>query len=259
MEATELSVEVRKKTGKEAAAKTRQTGGIPAILYGGVDTPPVALTVNDAALATLLRKSGDRLSLFTLSVKEDATERKETAIIKTIQRHPVNERIVHIDFLRVSMKKELTLEVPITMEGTPPGIKAGGVLQQAIRHVRVHCLPAAIPKSIVADVSKLEIGNVLAVRDLVPVSGVTVVTDPGQAVMSITVTRYEEEVVAETAEPGAEAVVAAPGAEAPAQPEVIGEKEREERRAKKDEDKGAREKEKVELKQVRAKEEKVKK
>jgi len=259
METSELTVEVRKKTGKEAAAKTRQTGGIPAILYGGDGVSPVPITVDYAALQTLLRHSGDRLSLCTLSVKDDGGERKETAIIKTIQRHPVNERIVHIDFQRVSMKKELLLEVPITISGTPPGIKAGGVLQQAIRHVRVRCLPAAIPRSIVADVSALEIGNVLAVRDLAVPQDVTIITNPGQAVLSITVTRYEEETAAVAAEPGAEAVAAEPGAEAPAQPEVIGEKEREERRTKKDEEKGAKEKEKAELKVVRAKEEKAKK
>jgi large subunit ribosomal protein L25 len=258
MEATELIVEVRKKTGKEAAAKTRQGGGIPAVLYGGDGAATVALTVNDAVLQKLLRGAGNRLSLLALAVQDETGNVKETAIIKTIQRHPVSEQITHIDFMRVNMKKPLTLEVPIVITGSSPGVKAGGVLQQTIRHVKVRCLPSAIPEKIEVDISTLEIGNVLAARDLKLPEGVEMITNPGQAILSITVTRYEEEAVAVA--PGAEAaVVAAPGTEAPAQPEVIGEKEREERRAKKDEEKGAKEKEKQEIKETRAKEQKAKK
>jgi len=106
---------------------------------------------------------------------------------------------------------------------------------------------------VIADISALEIGNVLTVKDLKILEGVELLADPEQAVLSITTVHYEEETAAtpETA-PGAEA------AEAPAQPEVIGEKEREERQAKKGETVEAREKEKQGLKETKAKEEKNK-
>ncbi len=255
MQATELPVEPRERTGKEAVAKLRQTGRIPAILYGAGGEPR-ALTVAEAEFAKALRLHGQRLSLLTLKIGSQS----ETAILKAIQRHPVHERIEHIDFLRIALDKPLSLEIPVRIEGVAAGVKFGGVLQQMLRHVRVKCLPTDIPEAAVADVSRLEIGHVLTAGELT-FAGTTVElqTKATDAVVSVTVTKYEEETAAAT--PGAEAA-AATGAVAasaePAQPEVIGEKEREERRLKKDEGKSGREKEKAELKEVKAKEEKKK-
>ena len=255
MEAIELSVETRSQTGSGAAGRIRQSGGIPAVVYGdGAAAVPV--TVSEAAIQKLLRVAGKRLSLVSISIKDAGGEKKETAIIKAVQRHPVNEQIIHIDFLRIAMDKPLSLEVPVAIEGTAPGIKLGGILQQMLRQVRIRCLPDRIPQAAVADVSGLAIGGVLTARDLKLPEGVNLVTRPDQAILSITVTRYEEEEKA-PATPEAEAAAAA--AEAPAQPEVIGEKERDERRTKKDEEKGVRVKEKQELKETKAKEEKGKK
>lgn len=247
MQATELPVEARERTGKEAVAKLRQTGRIPAVLYGAGGDPR-ALTVAVADFDRALRLHGQRLSLLTLKIGNESAP----AVLKAIQRHPVHERIEHIDFLRIALDKPLSLEIPVQVEGVAAGVKFGGVLQQMARHVRVRCLPADIPEVAVADVSKLEIGHVLTAGDLKLPTGVELLTAAGDPVFSVTVTKYEEEVAAV---PGAEGAAAA--AE-PAQPEVIGEKEREERRLKKEEEKGGREKEKAELKDIKAKEEKKK-
>jgi len=253
MQATELTVELRDKTGKEGAAKVRQAGGIPAVLYGA-GAPPKAISVGAAELDRLLSRAGRRLSLLSLKVKAGDTETVEPAILKAIQRHPVNERITHIDFLRIDPAKKLTLELPVAIEGSSPGVKLGGVLQQMLRHVRVRCLPDRIPEGAVADISQMEIGHVLNAGGLKLPEGVELLTPAGQAVLSVIVIRYEEEKPAEEA-----AAPVATTEEAPAQPEVIGEKEREERRLKKDEEKGAKEKEKAVLKETKAKEEKKKK
>ncbi len=253
MDATVLIADARPRAGKEAAAKTRRAGNIPAVVYGA-DAPPRTVEVSDAELQRLLRSHGDRLSLLSLKVKEAAGEQVETVIIKAIQRHPVREQIVHIDFQRVAMDRKFSLDIPVIVEGTAPGVKLGGVLQQMLRHIRVRCLPALIPRGATADVSKMEIGHVLFVKDLGLPEGVEVLTDAAQAVISITVTHYEEE----TATPAAGAEGAATAEATTAQPEVIGEKEREERKLKKDEDKGTREKEKAALKETKAKEEKKK-
>ncbi|MEK7766632.1 MAG: 50S ribosomal protein L25, partial [bacterium] len=205
-----------------------------------------------AALQKILR-SGKRLSLISLHGEDPAGARQETAILKAVQRHPVNERIVHIDFLRVALDKPLVLDIPVSIEGVAAGTKFGGVIQQPIRVVRVRCLPADIPEAAVADVTPLEIGNVLTAGDLKLPPRVELVTDRGQAIVSIIVVKYEEETTAETPAEGDAAAVAgaaAPAAEAGAQPEVIGEKEREERRLKKDEEKGKRQTEKAEVKEA---------
>lgn len=248
----ELGVELRGKTGKEGAAKTRREGAIPAVLYGA-GGPARPLAVPEAALQRLLQATGGRLSLLSLNITGQAGE-KETAIVKAIQRHPVTEQITHIDFLRVSLEEKLTVEVPVTLEGSAPGVKFGGVLQQAVRQVRVRCLPSEIPQAAVADISAMEIGHVLNVSDLKLPASAELITAPDQAVLSITVVRTEEEETAEAAAPAAAAEGAE--AEAPAQPEVIGEKERDERRAKKEENREVREKEKQEIKEQRAKEQK---
>ncbi len=248
MQAAELTAEIRERTGKEGAAKARQAGKIPAVIYGaGAD--PRAVAVDEAALLKLLRVSGDRISLVTLKIGSQG----EPAVLKAIQRHPVNERIAHIDFLRVDLTKKITLDVPVQIEGNAPGVKLGGVLQQASRDVRIRCLPGAIPSGAIADISKLEIGHALHARDLKLPDGVELVTPAGDTILSVTVVRVEEEAAATDA-------AAVPGADAAAAgPEVIGEKEREERKLKKEDEKGAKAKEKAEVKEAAAKEAKPKK
>ena len=260
MQATELTVELREKTGKEGAAKVRQAGGIPAVLYGA-GAPPQALSVNSAEIDRLLARADRRLSLLTLKVKANGAETTAAAVMKAIQRHPVNEAITHIDFLRVDLSKKLTLEVPVIIEGASPGVKLGGVLQQMFRHVRVRCLPDLIPEGATADISHMEIGHVLTAGQLKLPEGVELLTAPATSILSIIVIHYEEEKPAEgeAAAEGAATATATDAAAAPSQPEVIGEKEREERRLKKDDEKGARTKEKAELKETKAKEEKKKK
>ena len=248
MQTTELTAEVRERPGKEGTAKVRQAGRIPAVIYGaGADSRSVS--VDEAEFLKALRAAGDRISLVTLKIAGAS----EPAVLKAIQRHPVNERIAHIDFLRVDLSKKISLDIPVHLEGNSPGVKLGGVLQQASRDVRIRCLPSAIPTGAVADISKLDIGDALHASDLKLPEGVELLTPAGDTIVSVTVVRIEEEAAATDAAavPGAEAATAAP--------EVIGEKEREERKLKKDEEKGVKAKEKAEVKEAAAKEAKPKK
>lgn len=247
MQTTELTAEVRERPGKEGSAKVRQAGKIPAVIYGaGADSR--AVSVDEAEFLKALRTAGDRISLVTLKIAGAS----EPAVLKAIQRHPVNERIAHIDFLRVDLSKKISLDIPVHLEGNSPGVKLGGVLQQASRDVRIRCLPSAIPTGAVADISKLEIGDALHARDLRLPEGVELLTPAGDTIVSVTVVRVEEVAATDAAAvPGAEATAAAP--------EVIGEKEREERKLKKEDEKGAKAKEKAEVKEAAAKEAKPRK
>lgn len=252
MEAIELPVETRETRGKGPALRARRAGNIPAILYGA-STPPRALAVNETALLKVLRGHGNRLALLSLT----SASAPETAILKGVQRDPVSEHILHIDFLRVALDQPLNVDIPVLVEGVAPGVKLGGVLQQTQRHVKIRCLPAEIPEGAFADISKLEIGDTLSAKDLRIPASVKLLTDPTQIIFSIVVTHYEEEVAAAATPAAGDATTAATAAE-PAQPEVIGEKEREARKLAKDQEKTGKAAEKAELKEIKAKEEKKK-
>ncbi len=253
MDTIEFSVEAREQTGKANANRARAAGSIPAILYGAEGTS-CPLSVSEAALVKLLRGHGRHTMLLNLKFKAKDGEHAEPAIIKAIQRHPVNEKITHIDFLRVSLKKQVTVEVPVIVQGVAPGVTMGGVMQQAARAIQVRCLPTAIPESVIVDVSAMEKGDVVVARDLKLPAGVELAGDPTATILSIVALRLEEE----TPAPDAEAAVpgAVTGTAEPVQPEVIGEKERDERRLKKEEEKTVREAEKKEIQEARKKEEK---
>ena len=137
---------------------------------------------------------------------------------------------------------------PVHIEGIAPGIALGGVLQQATRTVSIRCLPTQVPDSAVADVSALSVGGVLHARDLKLPEGVELHSDPAATILSIVAVRVEEEAPAAGAE--ADAAVATAATDAAAQPEVIGEKEREERKLKKGEEKTVKEAEKKEIKEA---------
>ena len=253
METIDLSAEQRQRTGKEDTAKVRQAGMVPAILYGS-EEPSSALTISDAELQKLLRKTGNHFVLLNLKITGKDGAKSESAIIKAIQRHPVNEKIIHVDFFRVSLKKQVSVDIPVEVKGEAPGLKLGGVLQQSTRHIRVRCLPTQVPETAVADISSLNIGGVIHARDLRIPEGVELQSDPGATILSIVTVKVEEEVApAEGA--AVEGVAAAPEA---VQPEVIGEKEREERRLKKGEEKVVKEAEKKEIKEARKTDEKKK-
>lgn len=249
METIELTANIRERIGKEGSAKVRQSGMVPAVLYGD-EAETRALAIDDATFQKLLRKAGNRFVLLNIKVQDKGGEKVEPAIIKSIQRHPVSDHVIHIDFLRVSLKKKVNVNVPVHVEGIAPGTIEGGVLQTTSRTVAIRCLPNQVPDFVVADVSSLNIGGVLHAGDLKLPEGVELHTAPVTTIVSVVAIRVEEEAAATPAEGEAGAVAAAPGAE-PAQPEVIGEKEREERKLKKGEEKLVKEAEKKEIKEAR--------
>ena len=126
------------------------------------------------------------------------------AIIKDIQYHPVTERMLHIDFCRVSLKKKLTVPIPIAVVGESAGVKEGGILEHLLWEVDVECLPTQIPEKIEVDISLLNIGDTIHVRDLKEEEGIRILTDGEKTILSVVPPRVieKEEVKEEVAEPG---------------------------------------------------------
>jgi large subunit ribosomal protein L25 len=200
-----LEVAKRENTGKEVAKKLRQKGQVPAVVYGG-HRDPVAIVVDRKSVAELIQKSEHGVrSIFLL--KMAGTDQQRHAMIKDIQMDPISRRMTHIDFVRVVMDEVIRTNVPVHLNGTPIGVKEGGLLDFQVRELHVECLPNAIPDSVEVDISELGHHEYLRVADLKLPEGVKVLDDPERVVVGVTHARAE---VAEAAAVEAAPVVAEP-------------------------------------------------
>jgi len=197
-----LVAEVRDATGKGVARKLRAAGRIPAVVYGR-GTESRAISVDPKALVQLLQKGGAGMNtLIELSVDGTA----KTVLVKELQRDPVRGRPLHTDFYLVDLDQKVEVSVPIHLIGRPEGVELGGILDHPLREIELECLPRAIPESIDVDVSALDVGDSIHVRDLELPEGVSVQSDVNLAVASVVAPVAVEEPVAEEVEEGEEAV-----------------------------------------------------
>jgi len=218
METFTVEGTVREERGKGPARRTRATGMVPAVLYGG-KKDAVSLSVNAKQVAKILRSETGHNTIFSVHV---AGGNEEKAMVKDWQVDPVSGSLLHVDLLRVAMDVRMRVKVPVHTFGEPQGVKLqGGIFEMVTREVEVECLPGDIPEEFKMDVSELLIGKQLRAADLpLDPKKVKLLTDP-QRVLAHVVTLKKEE------EPAPEAAVAAETA--PAEPEVIkkGKKEEE--------------------------------
>ncbi len=243
MQKEEIVLEVvkREKAGKEAAKKLRQNGFIPGVVYGAGEKPtPVQIPTN--AFVKFRRSGHGENALITLNIKNGKTA-SEKVLIRDIQKDPVKDNVIHIDFQHVSLTKKITVKIPIHLIGTPTGVKdQSGILQQVLRELEITCLPTDIPEKVDVDVTSLKIGDSIHVRDL-SLPGVDILSDLAQTITSVIPPMKEEEVAKPVAAEGVPVeAVAVEGAE-PAEPEVISEKKAEERAAEREKAKSEKEKE----------------
>jgi large subunit ribosomal protein L25 len=217
-----LKVEPREKLGKEHAKKLRRNGFIPAVVYGP-ETPSRPLAIDSKTFYALLRGGLGENVIITLEMDEERDGKKQV-LIREVQRDPVRGDIVHVDFHQISLTQKITIEVPIHLVGAPEGVKDGGILQYALRELKVECLPTAIPEKIEVDVSHLKIGDSIHVADI-KVENVVILSDLQSSVASVVPPTIFKE---------AEAAPAAVEGE----PEVITEKKEEGEEGKAEEEKG---------------------
>lgn len=218
METFTVEGKVREERGKNAARRNRQTGNVPAVLYGG-KADSVALSVNAKQLTRILRSESGHNTIFTVSV---AGGKEERAMLKDWQVDPVSGKLLHVDLLRIAMDVRMRVQIPVHTFGEPQGVKMqGGVFETVTREVEVECLPSDIPEEIKVDVSEMLIGKQLRAGDLpLDPNKVKLLTDPQRVIAHVVMLKKEEE-------PAPEAAVATETA--PAEPEVIkkGKKEEE--------------------------------
>jgi large subunit ribosomal protein L25 len=208
-----LKVEPRTNVGRSAVRKLRARGLIPAVIYGSNDKPqPLQVTARDIN-AMMSKASGENV-LVELEIAGEGSSR--TALVQEVQHSPVGGEIRHVDFHAISMDEMIQAEVPLESTGLAIGVKTfGGLLEQSLRALAIECLPGDLPDRITVDVSQLNIGDSIHVRDIQFPTGVTLKVQPDLTAFSVVAPVVEEEPVA------AEAEAAAAG------PEVITEKKEE--------------------------------
>jgi large subunit ribosomal protein L25 len=181
---------------------------IPAVLYGGGENIPLALQ----PLELLKILSAGENTIFQLEIDGETVDDRK-AIVRDLQRHPLKETLLHADLYRISMDVEITVSVPIVLEGMSREVSdVGGIINQLLHEMEIQCLPSLIPHELTIDVSHLGIGEVLHVRDLPVPQGIQVLVAPDEVVASVSV-RGEEAAAGAPTMATAEGSTAAAGAE----------------------------------------------
>jgi len=202
-----LDVEPREATGKGVARKLRAAGRIPGICYGQANTRPIS--VDPVALDRLIHRSASGMNtLIDLRVAGGGEFDGKKVLLKEMQRDPVTNAPLHADFFALDLAHDIDVSIPIHVRGSAPGVTLkGGILDQVLREIEIECRPDAIPDEVQADVSELDLGMSLHVRDLILPPGVKLLTDPDRSVVSgVAPTAVEEAApVAEGAEEAVEA------------------------------------------------------
>src|ERR1700687_5453850 len=194
--------------GKNEARRLRQTGKVPAVLYGGKGAA-ITLTVNAKQVSAILRSESGHNTLFQV----DLGGKHEPAILKDCLVDPISGKLLHVDLLRVAMDVRMKVKVPVHTFGEPSGVKVqGGVFEVVTREVEIECLPADIPTEFRMDVSGLMLNQNVRASDLaIDKAKIKLLTEANSVLAHVVTLRVEEEKPVEAVVTGA----------VPAEPEVI--------------------------------------
>lgn len=178
MKTVELATVAREGVGKGAAKQVRKEGQVPGILYGQGE--PVSVSVDYISFEKILNTPDTYI--VNLAIGGQAVP----SIIREVQFHPVTDRVLHVDFLRVTENEPLEVELPIILEGTPKGVRSGGKLVPLLRRLRIKGLASTMPEVITVNVKNLGLGKTIKVRDLkMPELTITTPRDASIAMIEI--------------------------------------------------------------------------
>lgn len=205
-----FNAESRARVGKGAARAERRNGRVPAVIYGA-NKDPEAISIDPAQLRAARMQPGFFATLFEVEVEGNSQQ----VLCRDLQLHPVTDRPMHADFLRVTERTQINVEIPVSFENEEesPGLRQGGVLN-VVRHVvEVICRAGSIPNEITVDLAGLEIGDSVHISNVSLPDGVKPTIDRDFTIATIaapTVAPVEDEEGDEDAE-GAEDTAAEDG------------------------------------------------
>lgn len=205
MEKVTLKASVRTGTGKTVAKDLRSKRIVPANVYKGGEGAMSIQVPIDGLMDVLQTKAGENV-LITLKISGgEGAIKDKTVLIKEIQKEPIRDGILHVDFNEISLTETLKINVPLSSKGDPVGVKVdGGILEHIMWELQVECLPTDIPEKIVVDVSNMKLGESMQVKAITPPEGVKILNDPELIVMIVKAPKVEVPKEELEAEGGAE-------------------------------------------------------
>ena len=181
MEVVKISGEVRENLGKKASKDARKNGRVPAVVYG--IGGPVHFSINPLDVRDLVYTPEFKLAELSVGGETYRT------IVKDYQFHPVTDELRHIDFLALEDGRTIKVEVPVSFTGTSPGVRGGGKLLVSVRRIKIKTTPEHLVDKLTLDISSLELGQSIRVRDIDPIEGVEIQNPGGQPVATVEVPR----------------------------------------------------------------------
>ena len=212
METVVLKVKGRSDSGKKSSRALRRQGEVPCIMYGGKDSEK--LSVNAKLLSKAL--SGDHGRRVIVQLDIEGKEEKHSALLKELQYHPIRDFLIHADFMEIDLGIPIKEKLPVISQGDAVGVKIkGGVLKVHNQQIAVEGLPGKIPSEIFVDISSLDIGDSLSVKDVSLPEGIKIIDPEDMVVLSVGMPKAApvEEEAEEAVEGEAEAETAAKPAE----------------------------------------------
>jgi large subunit ribosomal protein L25 len=176
-----ISAQHRESTGKSSSRKVREQGHIPAVIYGG--DQPIHIYLEPMAVRPLVYSPNFQIA--ELTIGPDSLR----CILKDVQYHPVTDEVQHIDFLQLSPGKKVKVELPVRFKGDSPGVRLGGKLIQKMRRAKVLTTPEHLVDQLLVDISKLEMGQSIRVRDIEARDGIEIMNAPAIPVATINIPR----------------------------------------------------------------------
>jgi large subunit ribosomal protein L25 len=193
MKSVPLKAFPRTQTRRGQVKQLRSNGRVPATIYGRQGAPQ-NLEINTREISDLIHHSISENLLVDLSIENDARA-KRLALVQEVQHHPIDGKVLHVDFHEVAETEKVMVSVPVETTGEAAGVKnSGGVLEHVLFKLKVRCLPKDLPEQLLIDVTALEIGKTIHIGEITPPAGVEIIGDKKLPVVSVTAPRAEEEV-----------------------------------------------------------------
>ncbi|HSV97951.1 MAG TPA: 50S ribosomal protein L25 [Spirochaetota bacterium] len=203
MKTHKLTAQIRKETGKNACSRLRRSGFIPAIIYTHGKSEAVQVPRHE--FIKLFKGNISESVVIDLEVAGGSAEPEQKVIVKDYQLNPVTDEVTHLDFYKVDLSEKLQTVVPVTTIGTSKGERMGGMLDVIERELQIEALPGDLPEKIEIDVTNLDLGHSIQVKDL-PVSGsLRFLADANRVVVTVLIPKAVKEEVSEEAPVDAEA------------------------------------------------------
>ncbi len=210
MEKLILKASSRAETGKNVCKQMRKAGLIPGIIYkGGEKGFPI--TLDSKELWKSLHTDAGEHAVVTLNIAKGTDNISKTVIAKEVQHDPLTDKIVHIDFLEISLMEVIKVKIPVHVKGESPGVAEGGVVNQVLWEIEIECKAKDIPENIEVNISELNIGDAIHLKDVSLPAGVQALDDPEQLLVGVNPPHVEEEETEEESEDTAEPEVVKKG------------------------------------------------